>query len=132
LLLAAVFVASLFWFVAIIAPSSAVTVGVQPGVVAVQWGPIMRGDAEPTRRHIRRIPDDWGVRPTWWPGYLSEPNVRSAWVPLWMPLALTSAATAFAWRRHLRPRPGLCPHCGYDLTGNSTGTCPECGTAASP
>lgn len=24
---------------------------------------------------------------------------------------------------------GQCLHCGYDLTGNITGTCPECGTA---
>ncbi|MDB5171993.1 MAG: hypothetical protein JWN51_766 [Phycisphaerales bacterium] len=22
---------------------------------------------------------------------------------------------------------GLCPICGYDLTGNVSGTCPECG-----
>jgi hypothetical protein len=25
--------------------------------------------------------------------------------------------------------PGLCHRCGYDLTGNKSGTCPECGTA---
>lgn len=24
-------------------------------------------------------------------------------------------------------RPGHCVHCGYDLTGNATGRCPECG-----
>ncbi|MBX3390570.1 MAG: hypothetical protein KF691_14065 [Phycisphaeraceae bacterium] len=24
--------------------------------------------------------------------------------------------------------PNLCRCCGYDLTGNCTGTCPECGT----
>lgn len=23
--------------------------------------------------------------------------------------------------------PGLCRHCGYDLTGNTSGICPECG-----
>ena len=23
---------------------------------------------------------------------------------------------------------GRCPHCGYDLTGNVSGVCPECGT----
>ena len=23
---------------------------------------------------------------------------------------------------------GLCPACGYDLTGNVSGVCPECGT----
>lgn len=28
-----------------------------------------------------------------------------------------------------RPRPGECQLCCYDLTGNTTGRCPECGTA---
>lgn len=29
-----------------------------------------------------------------------------------------------------RPRfPGKCVHCGYDLTGNTSGVCPECGCA---
>ena len=33
-------------------------------------------------------------------------------------------------RRYLwRQRGGLCPHCGYDLTGNVSGRCPECGGA---
>ena len=29
-----------------------------------------------------------------------------------------------------RERPGRCRRCGYDLTGNASGTCPECGTPA--
>ena len=29
------------------------------------------------------------------------------------------------------PRPGLCRSCGYDLEGNESGTCPECGTRIS-
>ena len=36
----------------------------------------------------------------------------------------------FLWRRRqrlLRER-GLCLKCGYDLTGNVTGVCSECGT----
>ncbi len=32
-------------------------------------------------------------------------------------------------RRHRRRRRGLCIKCGYNLTGNTTGVCPECGTA---
>jgi hypothetical protein len=34
----------------------------------------------------------------------------------------------FATRRYRRKH-GLCLHCGYDLTGNISGVCPECGTA---
>ena len=37
------------------------------------------------------------------------------------------AAWAFsAWRRR-RVRPGTCQSCDYDLTGNVSGVCPECG-----
>ena len=32
------------------------------------------------------------------------------------------------FRREERMRGGLCPKCGYNLTGNTTGVCPECGT----
>lgn len=33
-------------------------------------------------------------------------------------------------RRAYRSRRGLCLNCGYDLTGNVTGRCPECGVPA--
>jgi hypothetical protein len=32
-------------------------------------------------------------------------------------------------RRHRRLRRGCCPACGYDLTANTSGVCPECGKA---
>ncbi len=32
-------------------------------------------------------------------------------------------------RRHRRRRRGLCAACGYDLTGNTSGVCPECGVS---
>ena len=31
-------------------------------------------------------------------------------------------------RRGERLHRGECPHCGYSLTGNLSGVCPECGT----
>ena len=34
-------------------------------------------------------------------------------------------------RRKRRRRKGLCLKCGYDLTGNESGKCPECGTQLS-
>lgn len=36
-----------------------------------------------------------------------------------------------AWRLYRRARRGLCLRCGYNLTGNLSGICPECGTAVS-
>ena len=61
-------------------------------------------------------------------------RVRRHVFPLWLPTAL-AAVTPAAWlvRAHRRARRrragGFCTRCGYDLTGNVSGTCPECGTA---
>jgi hypothetical protein len=38
-----------------------------------------------------------------------------------------AAFTGFARRRNPRYRDGHCSECGYDLTGNVSGICPECG-----
>ena len=52
-------------------------------------------------------------------------------------LALPFAVLPLAWglalyrreRRRRRALAGQCVTCGYALTGNSSGVCPECGTA---
>lgn len=55
----------------------------------------------------------------------------------WLPGIVFVAALLFAFAlygeaRHRglvqRARRGLCVKCGYDLTGNISGVCPECGT----
>ena len=53
------------------------------------------------------------------------------WValPFWFPFVVLLIPTLLLWRRDRRkPRPGSCRRCDYDLTGNTTGRCPECGT----
>lgn len=55
-------------------------------------------------------------------------GVRFMLIPLWLPLALATMPTAFLWHRRRIP-PGHCQRCGYDLTGNVSGRCPECGKA---
>jgi hypothetical protein len=54
------------------------------------------------------------------------------WLPLWIPLALVALPTFVLWWLERRPYPaGRCQQCRYDLTGNMTGVCPECGVAVS-
>ena len=84
----------------------------------------------------------------WFNEYVPRPQVpllRTLWlprlgpegwsnlsVPLWMPTAIFGFAACRPLnfhRRRKRKKLGLCVKCGYDLTGNITGTCSECGEA---
>lgn len=53
--------------------------------------------------------------------------------PPWLPIPILAAfpvlyaAFIFRRRRRRRRRPGHCLKCDYDLTGNMSGVCPECG-----
>jgi hypothetical protein len=78
--------------------------------------------------------------PTFWSSILCVERVRMpggdalqirlrTWVPLVVfgvyPLIAFTVRPLRWWRRR---RGGLCIKCGYDLTGNVSGVCPECGT----
>jgi hypothetical protein len=63
--------------------------------------------------------------------------IRSFYMPFWFPLFLFAAYPVIAFirgplTRRYRRKHGLCPHCGYNLTGNTTGICPECGKPPAP
>ena len=63
-----------------------------------------------------------------WPnGAVGSPE--SFAVPLWAPWLVMLLPTIWLWRLDRRRPPGVCRTCGYDLTGNATGVCPECGKA---
>ena len=50
-------------------------------------------------------------------------------MPLIPPLLVLIIPTAYLWwRDRRRIPPGHCQKCGYDLTGNVSGVCPECGS----
>jgi hypothetical protein len=61
-----------------------------------------------------------------------EYRSREVTVPLWFPFILLAAYPTVAFirgpaRRWWRRRKGCCLNCDYDLTGNVSGVCPECG-----
>ena len=50
-------------------------------------------------------------------------------IPFWTVFIAVATPTAILWYRHRnRLIPGFCSKCSYDLTGNESGICPECGT----
>jgi hypothetical protein len=52
-------------------------------------------------------------------------------IPLWAPATLCAIYPGLIllrrWRSRRRCARGFCGSCGYNLTGNVSGTCPECG-----
>lgn len=50
-------------------------------------------------------------------------------VPAFLSVCGLSVLAAFICPPFRVPRAGLCEGCGYDLTGNTSGVCPECGAA---
>ncbi len=61
------------------------------------------------------LPDGSQVGPDWWFD-----------LPFWFLLLLFGIPTLIVWRWD-RHRAGHCRSCRYDLTGNVSGVCPECG-----
>jgi hypothetical protein len=88
-----------------------------------------------------RIGGHWSfdcVCDEWLPSYKSLDETDSAVIhlrttrinlPLWLPMSLIAVPTLWSyWRCRVRERRGHCGKCRYDLTGNVSGICPECGT----
>ncbi len=85
--------------------------------------------------------EGWSRRPDYplvppsnigWPRYQATLGTY-VYVPYWLLIALFAPYPAAAFvcgplRRFRRCDRGLCSTCGYNLTGNESGQCPECGT----
>ena len=67
----------------------------------------------------------------------SGPRKRDSWEFLCWSLLVVSALMMFGavyaqvWLWRHPHHPGTCHSCGYSLTGNVSGVCPECGTPVS-
>jgi len=70
---------------------------------------------------------------TWWVKISHpRPELWAVIVPLWIPPFLFGIPTYMLWRRHRRYPTRHCQSCGYDLMGNESGVCPECGREIEP
>jgi hypothetical protein len=61
-------------------------------------------------------------------GIYNRPTMHSLRLPFWFILLTSGSTGTYLWRRSRTPPAGHCPKCSYDLTGNVSGVCPECGT----
>jgi len=73
--------------------------------------------------HPRLRPFDW--KPQYF--HIAANGYLSVILPLWIPFAGAALPTALLLWTDKSRKAGLCPVCGYELTGNTTGVCPECG-----
>lgn len=110
-----------------------------------------RTDGRPREPWFRGLAYAAGSSSGWWSfvadysytsgGYISGPFVwlpgidgsyRSGWtiavLPLWIPLAISTCFAIRLTRRYRRSILRYCRGCSYDLTGNTSGVCPECGS----
>jgi hypothetical protein len=100
------------------------------------------GLVAPRLRELEEGEDDLG---TWGLRILALLGAASLGVFLWIMYRLfrgrcaqcegtgrlleTSPPVPFLWKEDREKlQPGKCRKCGYDLTGNQSGLCPECGT----
>ena len=98
------------------------------------------------RRVELPLPGYAGALPRHWLGFGYSENAahhadglvwhqRAITIPIWLPIAvLWVSPLVYAVRRACRrsSSKGRCEACRYDLTGNISGVCPECGTKIPP
>jgi hypothetical protein len=76
-----------------------------------------------------RVHGGFGLRYLYWRPFVRwDRSVQHVYIPLWIPCLVVGSAAALLWWRDRRLPTGHCQKCGYNLTGNVSGVCPECGT----
>ena len=129
-LIAAAFVVSGWWYLGVQLPNrNGPGVGVNGGVFIVTlfqaWDELwVVADSV--------VPRMGGFRPgpiwQWWNVWeLGGRGSRYVFVPIYAVFLAVAIPTMLVWRfGSKRVKPGHC-QCGYDLSGNVSGRCPECG-----
>ena len=85
-------------------------------------GPFFYSSKNVPRGEVNLLPWSYG----WFRKWPTAPGVYRVTVPFWIPLAVS--LLGFVLRRPKRRPPHGCRKCEYDLTGNVSGICSECGT----
>jgi hypothetical protein len=82
----------------------------------------------PTMRHVSvgGVALQWGRGPESDWGYYHHELFAPAWLVFVTSVFLPSRWAWIRWQ--FRNRECRCPTCSYNLTGNTSGVCPECGT----
>ncbi len=135
---------SISWLVSVRVPAIGVRqtvacAGLSQGTLEFCWG-----DVDPQSRWYAGTsvtPEDWCFavptihKPIAGPSsapagtFYAQSTLATFHVPILAPLGIVLIASAilFVIERRRRPLPGHCSTCRYDLTGNTSGVCPECG-----
>jgi hypothetical protein len=103
-------------------------IGISSGGLRVGWGNWPTSYVG-TGFHCVRLETEWKDW-RWLPLLETKPVATAqrwclAALPLWIPLAVSTACTILFMRAARRRARGHCPACGYDLAGLPA--CPECG-----
>ena len=118
-LITAAFVVSTWWWVWVTVPGGPF-IAVHAGALEFSY-PV--GAA-----HAGYLPHGAGLRFA----LVGMTKARGFTLPLVYPFAAVAIPTLLVWRFGRKPiKPGHCP-CGYDLRGNVSGICPECGRETEP
>jgi len=148
-LIVGVYLLSVFLFASWTNASGESSVGIGGGAVSLIWThePIHHRDTPATDSQAargltirHRVDVYFRYSPGWKAGRSRIAAVRwtprtgtvtrQTWIdiPLWMPLAGVAFPTGVLCLANRRRRmAGHCRRCGYDLTGNESGVCSECG-----
>lgn len=65
-------------------------------------------------------------------GVNSPDQIKLLTLPHWfltLVFTILPAIWLYKWNKHRKLGPNVCQACGYDLMGNETGVCPECGAS---
>jgi len=121
---------SRYWAVTYALESKLVgTIGIFNGAVFTHSSnPNLQFEEEERGLFLLRYPLERRKGMSWWPGGGKTPVGWLVRIPLWMLLVPHAGIAALLFWKDRRLPPGHCPHCRYNLTGNVSGVCPECGT----